>query len=86
MSDRRKNEDAWIARAILASTRERRVDACWKACQSIPTEALEAAIVEEMVGALQWAIDRIDVDGGMTAKEHLKTATKLAAILAKARP
>lgn len=33
----------------------RRIHALWNACQSIPTETLEAGVVEEMVGAVQEA-------------------------------
>lgn len=33
----------------------RRIAACWNACQSIPTDALEAGVVEELLEAVRKA-------------------------------
>ena len=55
-----------------------RLSACWNACQSIPTEALEAGVVEEMVGALE------TITNGWTGRlGHQEIAR---AILARVRP
>lgn len=42
-------------RQMPAEVNARRLAACWNACQSIPTEALEAGVVEELLEAVRKA-------------------------------
>jgi hypothetical protein len=42
-------------RQMPAEANARRLVACWNACQSIPTEALEAGVVGELVEAVRKA-------------------------------
>jgi hypothetical protein len=42
-------------RQMPAEANARRLVACWNACQSIPTDALEAGVVGELVEAVRKA-------------------------------
>lgn len=44
-------------RQMPAEANARRLVACWNACQSIPTEALEAGVVGELVEACRTLVD-----------------------------
>ena len=47
---------------------------------------IRADISDEVLAALRWAADRLDVDDGMTDKEQKTTARRLLAAIAKAEP
>ena len=47
---------------------------------------VRADIADEMLAAARWAVERLDVDDGMTDKEQKTTARRLLAAIAKAEP
>lgn len=60
---------------------EKRVWCCFHACSGIPTEALEAGVVREMVNMVEEAYLELNtilsVNAGLTIKEKNELQTKL---------
>src|SRR5690606_23921954 len=69
----------------VAAANARRIAATWNACEGIPTEALEAGVVREMVEALEtalWIRSKLEPgDFGFSLKEW----DQIVAVLAKVR-
>lgn len=67
---------------------QRRVLACWNACQNIPTEALEAGVVGELLGRLEQIADEMQSassQGATVGPDWLDRRIRLArAAIAKA--
>jgi len=80
------NLDEETAYAIQQANAQRIV-ATWNACEGIPTEALEAGVVREMVEVLketQTAMNWADCDGRLTSALH-SCGQRIDAVLAKLR-
>ena len=66
-----------------------RAATCLETCKGIPTEALEAGVVEEMVGALENLVERFNrcMQASGTDEEYRDAAVAVyRTILAKVRP
>ena len=60
----------------------RRIVACWNACENIPTEALEAGVVAELVGALRQIAE---TNGGTPIERNTEMKRIARAAIAKAK-
>ena len=77
------NECAWKPGEMDANAR--RFVACWNACMGIPTEALEAGAVKELLEACEEALNIMEVDLQLEADDD-PTVKILRAAIAKAKP
>ena len=63
-------------RLIIEPMDFRRIMAAWNACEGIPTEALEAGVVKDMLEALRGVVDtcRADCPAGLVALKSARAA------------
>lgn len=65
---------------------KRRIQACLRACYSIPTEALEAGVVGEMVEALKQILGWREIGHAVTLGERILAIEDIARpVIAKAK-
>ena len=83
MRDYRGRTGGTLEQARRAYRLARRLRACRDACEGIPTEALEAGVVTELLAALESAVDILD---GFTDDDGIAARDRAYAAIAKAKP